>query len=123
MGGFDGKKYHNDIWNSADGVKWTRVVENAGWSPRNVGVITVFNNKLWIFGGGVLDGETSNNVYSYKEAWNSGDGISWNRITTNFDRKWGGTPVVFDGGLWLVGMNRGNAFASAVWKPRPPTSC
>ena len=115
MGGFDGKKYHNDIWNSADGVKWTRVVENASWSPRNVGVITVFNNKLWIFGGGVLDGETSKNVNSYKEAWTSGDGISWTRIITNFDRKWGGTPVVFDGRLWLVGMNRGNAFASAVW--------
>lgn len=115
MGGYDGKRYYNDVWNSADGVNWTRVAENVAWSPRSVGVITVFNNKLWLFGGGVIDGDTSNNANSYKEAWISSDGISWKRTTSNFDRKWGGTPVVFDGRLWLVGMNRGNAFASAVW--------
>lgn len=115
LGGYDGKRYHNDVWNSVDGVNWSRVVENAAWTPRNVGVITVFKNKLWLFGGGVIDGDTSNNVNSYKEAWVSDDGITWKRAATNLDRKWGGTPVVFDDKLWLVGMNRGNAFASAVW--------
>ncbi|MFT3743244.1 MAG: hypothetical protein QM785_03015 [Pyrinomonadaceae bacterium] len=115
LGGFDGKEYHNDVWNSSDGVHWTRVVENAKWSPRNVSVATVFNDKIWLFGGGVIDGNTDNNRNSYKEVWVSKDGISWERVMPNLDKKWGGTPVVFDGRLWLVGMNRGTAFASAVW--------
>ena len=115
LGGYDGKQYHNDVWNSSDGVHWDRVVENASWSPRNVSVITVFNNRLWLFGGGVIDGQTENNRNSYKEVWVSKDGIVWERVTPDLDKKWGGTPVVFDGRLWLVGMNRGTAFASAVW--------
>ncbi|MEQ1604336.1 MAG: hypothetical protein ABL999_05655 [Pyrinomonadaceae bacterium] len=115
LGGYDGKQYHNDVWNSTDGVHWNQLVAKAPWSPRNVSVITVFNNKLWMFGGGVIDGDTANNVNSNKEVWLSEDGISWERVTTNLDKKWGGTPVVFDGRLWLVGMNRGTAFASAVW--------
>lgn len=115
LGGYDGKQYHNDVWNSSDGVHWNRVADKTAWSPRNVSVITVFNNKLWMFGGGVIDGETANNRNSYKEVWVSKDGIAWQQVTPNLDKKWGGTPVVFDGRLWLVGMNRGTAFASAVW--------
>lgn len=115
LGGYDGRQYHNDVWNSSDGVHWTRVVKNAPWSPRNAGVVTIFKNKIWMLGGGVIDGQTENNRYSAKEAWSSADGITWNREKPNLDKKWGGTPVVFDGKLWLVGMNRGNGFASAVW--------
>jgi len=115
LGGFDGKRYHNDVWNSADGVTWKLVVENAPWSPRNVGVVTVFNNKLWLMGGGVIDGDTADNSNSYNEVWLSGDGVAWKRAKSNLNKKWGGTPVVFDGRLWLVGMNRGSTFASAVW--------
>ena len=115
FGGYDGKNYLNDIWNSPDGVYWTRVVEHAPWSPRNVSVITVFNNKLWLMGGGVIDGDTSNNPRSNKEVWLSIDGLTWRQERNKVDKKWGGTPIVFDGRLWLIGMNRGNGFASAVW--------
>ena len=45
IGGFDGKRYYNDVWNSTDGVNWTRVAEKTDWSPRNTSVI-VFKNKL-----------------------------------------------------------------------------
>ena len=27
MGGYDGKDYHSDVWNSRDGVHWTRVTK------------------------------------------------------------------------------------------------
>jgi len=116
LGGYDGKQYHNDVWNSTDGVHWKRVVENAPWSPRMPSVIAVFNNKLWLMGGGVIDGHTTNtNPNSYKEMWLSRDGINWKQEKTNFGKKWGGTPIVYDGRLWLVGMNRGSPFASAIW--------
>lgn len=115
FGGFDGEKYHNDVWNSADGSRWERVVENAPWSARTPGVTVVFDNKIWLMGGGVIDGQANQNPGSNKEVWVSSDGKNWRKETTNMDKKWGGTPVVFDGRLWLVGMNRGTAFASAVW--------
>jgi hypothetical protein len=116
LGGYDGKRYHNDVWNSPDGIHWTRVVDNALWSARTPSVLVVFNNKLWLMGGGVIDGHVTNtNPQSYKEVWISGDGLSWTKESTNFDKKWGGTPVVYDGRLWLVGMNRGTAFSSAIW--------
>jgi hypothetical protein len=35
LGGFDGKDYYSDVWNSADGITWTRVTEKAPWEARN----------------------------------------------------------------------------------------
>lgn len=116
VGGFDGKNYFNDIWNSSDGVKWNRIVEKAAWSPRLVRTIVVFKNRLWIFGGGVIDGEKENNPDSNKEVWSSEDGINWTQVKTNKEQGWGwgATPVVFDDKLWLVGANRDGNFANAV---------
>ncbi|MBK7705801.1 MAG: hypothetical protein IPJ30_08455 [Acidobacteria bacterium] len=118
IGGWDGKKYHNDVWNSADGAKWTQVTADSGWSPRTPAVTVVFKDRLWMMGGGVIDGEKDSNPNSYKEVWTSGDGRAWTRIETNSDRKWRGNPVVFDGKLWLEGANRGGGFESAVWVSR-----
>ena len=118
IGGWDGKKYHNDVWNSADGAKWTQVTADSGWTPRTPSVTVVFNDRLWMMGGGVIDGEKDSNPNSYKEVWTSGDGRAWTRIETNSDRKWRGNPFVFDGKLWLAGANRGGGFESAVWVSR-----
>lgn len=114
MGGYDGKSYHNDIWNSADGVHWTKVAEHAAWSPRNVGVLE-FNKRLWIFGGGVIDGHQEINPDSHKEVWSSEDGINWSQIEMKTQRPIGGTAIVFDGKLWFVGANRNDGnFDNAV---------
>src|SRR5215472_14605518 len=32
FGGFDGKNYFNDVWNSRDGVTWVRIAATAPWS-------------------------------------------------------------------------------------------
>ena len=115
VGGYDGKRYYNDVWNSGDGVRWTRVAEKTAWSPRNAGVF-IFHDKIWIFGGGVIDGEKSDNPNSGKEVWTSADGINWKQEKINAPRSLGGSPVVFDDKLWLVGANRDNGdFGSAVF--------
>lgn len=115
MGGYDGKKYHNDIWNSTDGVRWKKVVERAEWSPRNLGVFE-FKNRFWIFGGGVIDGHREINPDSHKEIWTSEDGIKWTKTELKSGRPRGGTPVVFDNKLWFVGGNRNDGdFDSAVF--------
>ncbi|MBK9156470.1 MAG: hypothetical protein IPM25_20065 [Chloracidobacterium sp.] len=115
LGGFDGSRYHNDVWNSADGVVWQRVTESVEWSPRNISVVTVFQREIWLLGGGVIDGESQTNRTSEREVWRSADGKTWHRVDADLKRKWRGTPVVFDGKLWLVGANRGGTFESAVW--------
>lgn len=115
VGGWDGKNYYNDVWNSADGVNWIRVAETTNWSPRTPSIVTVFKNKIWMMGGGVIDGEKNENPKSYKEIWSSEDGVKWARVDADLDRKWRGNPIVFDDKLWLVGANRGGTFESAVW--------
>src|SRR5438105_3284400 len=57
FGGFDGRNYYNDVWNSADGVSWTRITEHTDWSPRDVDMAAAFQGKLRIIGGGVIDGQ------------------------------------------------------------------
>ncbi len=114
IGGFDGKKYYNDVWNSSDTVNWTRVTEKNAWSVRNISKIIVFKDKIWIIGGGVIDGDKVNNPNSEGEIWSSDDGINWKEHKTNATNKIGGTPVVFDNKLWLVGANRNDGFASGV---------
>lgn len=116
IGGFDGKRYYNDVWNSADGVNWTRAAEKTAWTPRTGGSVVVFQDKIWLFGGGVIDGEKSDNPNSGSEVWASSDGVNWTQAPTKAPRKLGGSPIVFDGKLWMIGANRNNGdFGSAVF--------
>jgi Kelch motif len=113
LGGFDGQRYYNDVWNSADGVQWTRVLAGAAWSPRIVGAAAVFKNRMWIIGGGLLDGEPTDGRAG-TEVWSSMDGLNWERATDRMARLWGASPIVYDGKLWLVGANRDGSFSRAV---------
>jgi hypothetical protein len=115
-GGFDGRHYYNDIWNSADGVNWKRVAETTAWSPRIATRLIVFKGRLWLLGGGVIDGEKTNNPHSGKEFWSSANGINWALAEIDPSENLGGTPVVFDDKLWLIGANRSDGnFSSAVY--------
>lgn len=133
MGGYDGREYHNDVWNSADGVRWTRVTQHTAWTPRNAGAVVAFKDRMWMIGGGVIDGEPTTNPNSGREVWSSSDGVNWTRTRDNIPPVHGGSPVVFDGELWLVGANRDGTFArsslvtadgetwreeAAPWSPR-----
>jgi len=113
MGGFDGKNYYNDVWNSSDGVHWARVAERTAWSPRNVGTAVVFKDRIWIIGGGFIDG-TPTDGRAANEVWSSADGANWMQATDHMARIWGGSPIVFDNKLWLVGANRDGKFTRAV---------
>ena len=76
MGGLDGSgKALNDIWNSEDGVTWTRASSSPLWSPRAQFGITRFENQLWLLAGRLNDstGSLTNQV------WYSGDGLEWVR--------------------------------------------
>ncbi|HEX8248242.1 MAG TPA: hypothetical protein VF599_08735 [Pyrinomonadaceae bacterium] len=105
VGGWDGKNYHNDVWNSDDGVNWQRAAEKTAWTPRTARVI-VFKDRIWLIGGGVIDGDKTDNPNAGREVWSSTDGINWTPEKINSPGQIGGTPIVFDDKLWLIGANR-----------------
>jgi Kelch motif len=91
--------YFNDIWTSDDGVKWTRMTEQAQWSPRRSMSVVLFKDALWMFGGwGPITGYA-------KDVWKSTDGVSWKRVIS--DAPWpvreGQTAEVFQGKIWMIG--------------------
>jgi hypothetical protein len=67
-----------------------------------------------MIGGGLIDGTPSDSANAGYEVWSSADGVSWRLESNHTARTWGGSPVVFDGKLWLVGANRDGNFSRAV---------
>jgi hypothetical protein len=109
VGGYNGNKVTSEVWNSQDGLVWTRVVEQAPWSARSGAKIVIFRNKMFLIGGGVIDGLQANDV------WSSADGVTWTREADQIaPEKPMGTPFVYDNKLWLVGANRSGTFESGM---------
>jgi hypothetical protein len=81
-GRLEGHSASNMVWSSTDGVNWTKVTDNAGWSPRIAAGIVEFKGKMWILGG------TENYYFGDKESlkndvWYSSDGENWKQATAN----------------------------------------
>lgn len=110
IGGFDGRSALGSVWKSTDGLTWTRVVERAPWPPRSGAKAVVFRDRLYLIGGGIVDGPLSNDV------WSSADGIAWRLETRTLaaEEPVGYASVVFDGKIWLVGANRSGRFKSEM---------
>ena len=91
---------YNDVYSSSDGITWDLVTPAAQWSPR--GLImghVVFQNKMWVIGGGLYDAETYLN-----DVWSSADGITWTCV--NSAAPWSPrhyhNVIVFDGKIWVL---------------------
>ena len=70
--------FHNDVWNSEDGISWTQVTERAPWMPRGmIGGAAVHDNRMWILGGGTYDTPTTPIRKFYNDVWSSEDGVNW----------------------------------------------
>lgn len=93
---------YNDVWCSADGVVWTRVVDSAPWAPRMWSVATVYADRLWIIGG--FDNRNRRNL---GDVWSTADGKNWQRFEskTQFAPRHEVTPYVYNGSLWVVAGN------------------
>lgn len=108
-GGYDGNAASAEVWNSQDGLVWTRVVDKAPWSARSGAKLVVFRDRMVLLGGGVRDGAQMNDV------WSSGDGKAWVQETAQIaPERPMGQPVVYDNKLWLVGANRSGTFGSGM---------
>lgn len=108
IGGYNGDAATAEVWKSTDGLVWTRVVEKAPWSARSGAKTVVFHDRLYLIGGGVIDGAQANDV------WSSADGETWRQETKEIapEKPTGYAPVVFDDRIWLIGANRAGDFTS-----------
>jgi hypothetical protein len=105
---------YNDVWNSIDGITWNLVTDSAAWSPRGqINKVCVFNNKMWILGGGTYNGNRS----YYNDIWSSTDGITWTLVLP--EGPWKARQyqdvIVYDNAMWVIGGYDGVSNRKDVW--------
>lgn len=104
------RKYHNDVWSSADGVFWKRHTAAAPWKPRQYHEVAVWDDRLWVLEGYYREGGNR------KDVWYSADGASWRELPdTPWKPRHAASVFVHDDALWMVA---GNNMESDVWKLR-----
>ncbi len=102
------RKFHNDVWSSADGANWTRHVEHAAWQPRQYHDVAVYDDRMW-----VMEGYTAG-VGNRKDVWYSADGVKWHEVpATPWKPRHAASVFVFDKSLWMV---MGNNMRPDVWR-------
>ena len=102
IGGEDKNTQYSDIWNSEDGISWTKQKENLPFGRRSGSQIVNLKNKLYL-----LD----------NDVWSSTDGLNWEKVTDEIikgEQIFGYSAQVFDNKIWLLGCNRNGQFSSQV---------
>jgi hypothetical protein len=101
--------YYNDVWSSIDGINWTLETAHASWSERVIAGTVVYNNKMWIIGGGSFDAAAYNagglGYVDNRDVWSSVNGVNWTLETNNlpFDtRYFTQTATVFNNQMWVL---------------------
>lgn len=110
--------FYNDVWNSSDGVSWTRVTQHAAWSPRGlIGGSAVFNGRMWVLGGGTYDTPAIPTRKFYNDVWSSADGVDWERhaASTPWEPRQYHEVAVYDGRLWVMEGYEGRGNRKDVW--------
>ena len=120
-GATGGSILFNDVWCSWDGSRWRQVLADAGspgsgqFSQRGTSGV-VFQNKMWVIGGGGADG-------SHNDVWSSSDGVSWNCVLPNavspgpnqFSPRGGNASLVYNDKIWVIGGGTYGNLTNDVW--------
>ena len=135
-------RFCDDVWNTVDGVHWEEVVPAVPfWSSRGmIGGSAVFQDRMWILGGGTYDTPEIPERQRYNDVWSSADGMHWECHVEQ--APWAPRQyhevAVFDDRMWVMegcdqGGNRNDVWHSAdgvhwcevphtPWKPRHAAS-
>lgn len=91
----------NDVWSSADGKEWKLELANAPWSKRAHAQAVVFDDKMWIMGGG----KRFPNTVANNDVWCSEDGVNWKQVTASaqWDPRMWFSAVVYRDRIWVMG--------------------
>ena len=102
------RKFHNDVWSSADGVDWQCHTKAAPWAPRQYHDVAVWDGRLWVLEGYNAKGGNR------KDVWHSADGVHWEEVpNTPWKPRHAASVYVHAGHLWMVA---GNNMESDVWR-------
>lgn len=102
IGGEDKNNKYADIWNSTDGINWTKQKDDLPFGKRSGSQIVLLKDQLYL-----LD----------NDVWQSSDGLNWQKISNEIIP---GVPIfgykalVFDNKIWLLGCNRNGQFSNQV---------
>lgn len=102
IGGSDGLGQFSDVWNSADGIHWTRVADGFAFGKRDQSQVVFFKGMLYLLNNDV---------------WSSMDGIRWIQVTDGIvpgENIFGYAAIVYDNKIWLLGCNRNGRFKSEI---------
>lgn len=115
IGGIDedengGANFKNDVWSSSDGTIWQLETEHAQFSPRGFHKALVFDDKIWIVGGGGANAAVN-------DIWYSEDGVEWIDATPtdSFPPKDGFTALFHNNKIWILGGNDTNEVWSIAY--------
>jgi hypothetical protein len=89
-----------DVWKSADGRHWEKVLHQAPWEKSDLPAFTVFNDRMWHMGGRSLPGTECSN-----EVWSTRDGVDWHCATRNagWSPRLGAASADFQNRMWIFG--------------------
>ena len=113
--------FYRDVLTSSDGVNWEKLVpEEPCWSPRGmIGGSAVFQDRIWILGGGTYDTPQTPRRNYYNDVWSTADGVHWKQhvAPAPWEPRQYHDVAVFDGRLWVLegysGKNRNDVWHSA----------
>jgi hypothetical protein len=115
-------RFFNDVWSSADGVRWKQETTDVPWAERDGHACLVFQDKLWLVGG-----------IGRRDVWSTSDGQHWTQVTAQaeWSARHSNGASVLNGRLWVFGGRGLNdvwystdgtrwrrVVAHAPWSPR-----
>ena len=113
------ERFYDDVWNTSDGIDWERVVPASPYWPQRglIGGSVVFEDRIWILGGGTYDTPGQPDRKYYNDVWSSADGVNWECHLEHAPwspRQFHDT-VVYDGKMWVLeGVNPNGPHAAAI---------
>jgi hypothetical protein len=102
IGGEDKNTQYADIWNSPDGIVWTKQKDNLPFGKRIHSKIINFNGTLYLLNNDV---------------WTSKDALEWKLLKKELikgEEIFGYSVAVLGNKIWLLGCNRNGQFSSQV---------
>jgi len=101
------REFYNDVWSSADGVRWKRHVEHAAWEPRQFHDVAAWDGRMWVLEGWNTQGNRN-------DVWHSSDGTTWQELPdTPWKTRHAASVFVHADALWMVA---GNNMEPDVWR-------
>ena len=102
IGGADNNTQYDDVWNSMDGINWTKQKDNLPFGKRINSKIVYLKGLLYLLNNDV---------------WTSANGLDWQLLTNELiqgEDIFGYSVAVLDDKIWLLGSNRNGRFSSQV---------